>query len=109
LGPFSGSKARLARRQFGGDGLGQGLLDLLLLAVLAELQRAEAFDDPGRGGGAEIAFQQMLLQLLQRGLGQGFLDEAGDDLVGHLFGGAREPGGQALEPALFRRVCHGWL
>ena len=53
-----------------------------------------------------VAFQQMLFQLLQRSLGQGLLDEDGDDLVGHLFGGAGEPLRQALEPALFRRIGH---
>src|SRR5690606_29540176 len=41
-----------------------------------------------------------------RPLAERFLDEGGDDLVGHLLRGAAEALGQAREPALFRRVGH---
>src|SRR5690606_32411641 len=87
-------------------GLGERLLDLALVGPRREAQLAEALDDAVGGGGAEVALQQVLFQLLQRPLAERFLDEGGDDLVGHLLRGAAEALGQAREPALFRRVGH---
>ncbi len=100
-------EGRLARRQFGGDGLGQRLLDLALVGGLAEAKGAEPLDDAGRGGGAQIALDQMLFQPLQRLFGQRLLHEGRDDLIGHLF---RRPGqarAQSLKPAFFGRIAHG--
>ncbi len=100
-------EGRLTVDQFGGHGLGQGLLDLPLVGALAEAQVAEALDDPVGRSRAEIALQQMFFQSLQRLLAEGLLDEGGDHLVGHLF---RRPGqavAQPLEPAFFGRIAHG--
>ena len=59
--------------QFGGDGLGQRLLDLALVGALAEAQVAEAGDDALCGRRAQVALQQMVLQLVQCGLDSGSL------------------------------------
>jgi hypothetical protein len=59
-----------------------------------------------RSVAAEVAFQQVLFQPIERLFAQRLLDEGGNDRLGHLLAGPGQSRAQALEPALLGRVGH---